>query len=324
MIGIYKITNLINGKCYVGQSDNIKRRWKDHKVAAFYEKGSGYDAPLYRAIRKYGLRNFKFEVVEECLKEELNAREMFYISHFDSYENGYNQNAGGNTSPHPQKLTQEQVLQIIVLLKTTNKTSEDIAKEFNVSGATIREIHLGSIWVQPGESYPIRDTGRVKQENKCARCGVGIFRTSTHCRKCAMLLFPTCQKVKNKPQPLQLAKMIVEANFVQVGKHFGVSDNAIKKWCKLYGIPHTKEALRAWYNQQLGIVEPPKPIKQHKEKVDVRQPVKQIDLTTGEVINIFVSANAAAHACGAGGGHCIRNVCRGKGKSAYGYFWQFA
>ena len=66
MIGIYKITNKINGKCYIGQSINIKQRWKGHRKDAFWLNGPDYQYPLYKAIRKYGIENFSFEVIEEC------------------------------------------------------------------------------------------------------------------------------------------------------------------------------------------------------------------------------------------------------------------
>lgn len=48
-VGIYKITNNINNKCYIGQSRNIEKRWRDHKY-------SNLDYPLYRAFRKYGCK----------------------------------------------------------------------------------------------------------------------------------------------------------------------------------------------------------------------------------------------------------------------------
>ena len=75
MTGIYKITNMINGKCYVGQAVNIKRRWKKHKEVAFNNKDPGYSYPLYQAIRKYGLENFAFEVfaIKACVFFSSNA-----------------------------------------------------------------------------------------------------------------------------------------------------------------------------------------------------------------------------------------------------------
>ena len=63
--GIYKIANKINGKCYIGQSIDIKRRWRQHKEIYVNPTAEGYDYPLYKAIRFYGLENFSFEVLEE-------------------------------------------------------------------------------------------------------------------------------------------------------------------------------------------------------------------------------------------------------------------
>ena len=85
MIGIYKIENLITNKIYIGQSTSIERRWKDHKNTAFNENDKSYNYPLYKAIRKYGVDNFSFEVLEECEIEELNEKEKFYISKFNSF-----------------------------------------------------------------------------------------------------------------------------------------------------------------------------------------------------------------------------------------------
>lgn len=91
--GIYKITNLINGKCYIGQSSGIEKRWKDHMSPSSWK-----DKPrkvLYKAFLKYGLENFTFEVIRECEEDELSYLEISYISKFDSYYNGYNRTHGG-------------------------------------------------------------------------------------------------------------------------------------------------------------------------------------------------------------------------------------
>ena len=60
MYSIYKITNTVNSKCYIGFTGNIKRRWKQHKVNRKNGK-----KPLYQAFRKYGIKNFTFEVIYE-------------------------------------------------------------------------------------------------------------------------------------------------------------------------------------------------------------------------------------------------------------------
>lgn len=76
MIGIYKITNLINNKIYIGQSVHIERRWSEHKSSVKTNKRIYY---LHKAMCKYGINNFKFEVLVECPKEDLDMLEIKYI-----------------------------------------------------------------------------------------------------------------------------------------------------------------------------------------------------------------------------------------------------
>lgn len=94
MIGIYKITNLLNGKCYIGQSKNIEGRFADHKRKWKCEcdRKSRF---LYQAIYKYGIENFSFEVLEECEEKKLDELEIKYIAQYESFSNGYNMTAGG-------------------------------------------------------------------------------------------------------------------------------------------------------------------------------------------------------------------------------------
>ena len=96
MIGIYKITNNINQKSYIGQSNFIERRFAQHKSP--YEQNRFADKPLYRAFKEYGLENFTFEIIEECSVEELDEKEEYWINYYDSlvHHNGYNIRSGGD------------------------------------------------------------------------------------------------------------------------------------------------------------------------------------------------------------------------------------
>lgn len=134
MIGIYKITNKINNKVYIGQSKDIKFRWYRHRLAAFNKNYPQYNCLLYKAIRKYGLDNFNFEVVEECEEIELNNKEQYYISLYNSsnIQFGYNMVTAiqySNNIP----LTEEKVEEIRQLLLTSNLSQVEIASEFNTS-----------------------------------------------------------------------------------------------------------------------------------------------------------------------------------------------
>ena len=115
--GIYKITNKINGKSYIGCSKNIEHRWIAHKSEAILDHNPQYNYSIHKAFRKYGLDNFKFEIIELIPEDELFNREQYWIKYYNSYIKGYNETEGGDRGPsmpgelNPNsKLTKEDVI----------------------------------------------------------------------------------------------------------------------------------------------------------------------------------------------------------------------
>lgn len=117
--GIYKITNLINNKSYIGKSSNIEKRWEYHKKR--YNDIREHNKSLYKAFRKYGLNNFLFEIIElmDNNYEKIgNEREKYWIKYYNSYgSTGYNETEGGDggiTVINPRKtygkITDEEVI----------------------------------------------------------------------------------------------------------------------------------------------------------------------------------------------------------------------
>lgn len=101
IIGIYKYTNKINGCIYIGQSVNIEQRKYCHRSSAYNKKANDYNSQFHQAIRKYGYDNFDFEIVAELTQEEvskqlLNELEIYFISYYNSYKQGYNATPGGD------------------------------------------------------------------------------------------------------------------------------------------------------------------------------------------------------------------------------------
>lgn len=94
---IYKISNDINDKVYIGQTTNLlKKRWYDHCYSANHPRQDN-DNVLYRAMRKYGVSHFSISVIEEVENDLLNEREIYWISQYNSYNpNGYNSTLGGD------------------------------------------------------------------------------------------------------------------------------------------------------------------------------------------------------------------------------------
>lgn len=103
--GIYKITNTINGKIYIGQSVDINARWNVHKNKCKFVK---YNSHFYSAIRRYGIDNFVFEIVAECPTSCLDILETVYIKELKSQTpNGYNILSGGSRRKDDYKHTNE-------------------------------------------------------------------------------------------------------------------------------------------------------------------------------------------------------------------------
>jgi group I intron endonuclease len=88
MIGIYKITSP-SGKIYIGQSVDIKTRFRKYKYLNC--KRQVY---LYNSFQKYGVNNHKFDIIEECLLEQLNEREIYWGTYYKVLENGLNLRLG--------------------------------------------------------------------------------------------------------------------------------------------------------------------------------------------------------------------------------------
>ena len=101
MTGVYKITNMVNGKVYIGQAKDIEKRWKAHENTHTNKNSDEYEQVLYRAMRKYGFKNFSFEILMLCEEDLLNLMEIYYIQQYNSYihfenSNGYNMTLGGD------------------------------------------------------------------------------------------------------------------------------------------------------------------------------------------------------------------------------------
>ena len=248
--GIYKITNLQNQHCYIGQSRNIINRWKDHQITAHNPDNNCYNYPLYRAFRKYGLENFQFEIIEKCSMDILNEREQYWIKH---YNPEYNQTIGKEYNIVPQKLTYEQVQEIqqILIKDVEGKIShKELGERFGVSGRdTIRDINNGRTWYNSDLNYPLHIThtdNRYKPEYKCKKCGCLIKTNSNYCRECSYIL----QRRTERPTREELKQLIRTTAFTAIGKKFNVSDKTICKWCIYYNLPSKKKDIKLYTDEE--------------------------------------------------------------------------
>lgn len=140
---IYLITNKLNGKQYVGQTTRtVEQRIKEH-IQEAQNSCRRRNLHLYNAIRKYGVENFSFEVLETNLNEsELDEYEIKYIKKYNTLKNGYNNTIGGggikgykhtqltkdkisqSLLNHPERYTEERSRKISYALKGVPKSLE--------------------------------------------------------------------------------------------------------------------------------------------------------------------------------------------------------
>lgn len=306
MTGIYKITNDVNGKVYIGQAVSIASRWSEHMYRPFNENDETYDSHLYRAIRKYGIDKFSFSVVERCKKDQLDEREIFWVDFYQSNNKqfGYNLTAGGcGSKSRGIFLDADTANEIKYLLMTTNEKQWDIADRFNVKQAVVSYINHGILWRDENLSYPLRE--KIKNIHLCIDCGQEINRGSTRCVRCSQL---ARRRYANIPTKDELEEELLKnnGNFTEVSRRYNTSDNVIRGWCKQYNM--------SYYSKDYG--NPKSKTNTDKNKIF---PIQQIDMNTKEVIATFPSASAAHRDTGI---THILDVCHGDRKSAGGFDWK--
>ena len=181
---IYKITNNINNKVYIGQTNRPNERWREHVRG----DGDSYVSLIHRAIEKYGEKNFSFEVLGWF--EDYNEKEKYYIEFFKSLSPyGYNIQVGGNDPPHYSGENNN-------FAKISNKTAETVQEQmldWNIPGKTIisqthitwdifRHIRDGESWYREDLTYPLRPSESVLNEMKADKV-IELLKNSTMSQK---------------------------------------------------------------------------------------------------------------------------------------------
>lgn len=137
--GIYRIHNKINDKNYIGQSVNVSGRLNDHKRGV---KSSKY---LQNSIKKYGIDNFEFLIIEYCPIDNLNDRERYWINYYDSMNKGYNRTSGGEstsgfTMSEESNIRKSRSLKGRIFNEDTRKKMSESAKGKRLSIDTKRKL----------------------------------------------------------------------------------------------------------------------------------------------------------------------------------------
>lgn len=159
MYTVYKITNLINNKCYIGSSSRVEKRWQQHKNDAFNINNNQYNYPLYQAFRKYKIENFKFEILKNDFqnREEMENYEHLMIIYYNSLSPcGYNQTlntqnkaiASENTKKYITSISQKCALvdkneNILQIFKSYHEAAEALGYDRDSRATSVRRVCKG-------------------------------------------------------------------------------------------------------------------------------------------------------------------------------------
>ena len=328
IIGIYKITNKVNNKAYIGQSIDIHQRWNKHKSNSFNENSESYNSTIGYAIRKYGVTNFAFEIIEKCCVELLDEREIHWISYYDTYHNGYNETLGGQSG---RKEPDERTIGIMHDLANTQLTFLKISQKWDVSVKTVDSINAGRTWYSNERTYPIRKTKLQQKKNTkntkktiyfCPLCGKEMACGAKLCLECY-----NKERASRIPLKDKLLYLILRYPLTQIAKMYNVSSKSVEKWCKKYNLPYKQnqiKKLRDEYNvgEWYGRV----------NNDAAKKPVIRYNLNN-EYLAMYTSIREAGHAIvvECGNKHKLENIeigfsgcCKNKYKTAYGCKWKYA
>ena len=176
--GVYFFKNKINGKYYIGQSVTIRKRLLKHVSNLGKDR---YNAPIYKAFKKYGLENFEYGILDsfktgltkEELKVELDRLEIKYIAEYNSYVNsGYNQTLGGDAGITGYEFTKEQVDKVIDNSKLTQNDGRNIIYIYDI----VDKVYYTFISSRYSESV-LKVPGRFKVSSGINYCRYIVART---------------------------------------------------------------------------------------------------------------------------------------------------
>lgn len=323
-VGIYKIRNIINDKVYIGQSTNISRRLKHHfKVAAINPNDLEYKTPLHEAIRKYGEQSFEVSILEECFKQDLDAREQFWISMYQSFppslNKGYNLTAGGSNCSKTNQFLYIQLDNITKDLIDADLKQIEIAKKYKTSLEMIQGINTGRYWFREAIKYPIRDFYIKEVKNKfgelerkviktrkkqialfCKICGEPITKLSSTglCKNCS-------NNLKYRLIPEDFKEKVLQLKTKRaIGEYYKVGPIVINRW----------------------LCEADINLKDLNKKEDLRNHHKKIacflNIDDISPIAIYKSFAEASRSVGVRCPINIKNACE-KSTLYHNYYWKF-
>ena len=279
---IYEVLNNLNQKRYIGQTTSPTRRFREHKRLGGSEEK---EKILYRAIAKYGVENFSFNIIEGPLKN-YNEREKYWIKFYNTYVGwmdswGYNMTEGGEEPPHPKGEDHhyavhswDDIEKIMSLLKNTKTSVLEIAKTFNYSRSAIERINSGKIWHIDDIDYPIRK--EITSDFK-----------------------------KQRAELIKYDLLNTNLTQKEIGEKYNVGRSTVTAINR---------------GQNFKDIDIDYPIRKTNQQ---SKPILMLDIKTQEILNEFKDAVEAIKYLGYGDPGGIRACAHGQLKTSLGYIWKF-
>ena len=193
MIGVYCIRNIINNKVYIGQSVNIKRRWKKHRSEL--NRNTHNNKQLQNAWNAYGEESFEFVVLEECEEKDLDRIEIYYIKKYNATNRdyGYCEMDGGQEHRHHSEETKRkcgeknigrhlspEIIENLRRINTGKPLSEEHKRKISESNKGKKKPHKGNniksvICINTGEIFK----SIMEAKNWCG------LKSGSHISECA-------------------------------------------------------------------------------------------------------------------------------------------
>ena len=285
---IYKATNKINGKSYVGQTCDFHSRVWQHQRC--YEKE---DCDFHRAIKEFGFDNFSWEIIETCESEDRACElEKYYIEKFNTYRDGYNMTKGGKGAPYHNA-------RAVVLLTLDGQY---IKRYDSAMDAEIDGFHNADVLLN------------CKGKRRQTKGYMFMFEDEYESNGA---------KTYRKPEPNGMRSVIqcdMEGNFIQKFK-------SLQEAARITGTNRTtiSGVLSNTYKSANGYIfvyEEDFPIKDlsiYKKRKKGRK-IAQVDAKSGEIIRVFDRISEAGEYLGVNY-KAIHKVIDKEGRTAYGYKW---
>lgn len=296
---IYKVTNLINQKIYIGLTQvGVQNRWKRHINTAYSTTSKDYNEPFKKAIRKYGKDNFSIEVIDTAeTLEELKEKEKYWIKQYNSciYDQsgwGYNATRGGDSPT--QDYTCVKIKRVNIMTGQIDEHYNSIAQAERKYHRGIREIFINNATTQIPKGYTwLKEQEKYNQNDMYFKFNI-ICQLDLQGKLIKYWL--NCDQIEK-----ELNINISNIRSCLVGKR---DKSHQYQWCYYKNLPN--KINKPYINQNS--------IKKQKQ-------VAQYDLCNN-LLHIWNSATQAANATNT---HIskISAVCNGKRKTSNGFKWKY-